>query len=68
MRNSTKLKELLQVNRCQLYINDDGIFEMIVTNNHTGNSFIATGINFTTLIAEACRDAKRSSKNNSYNF
>lgn len=58
MRNSAKLKKLLEHNTIQISLTDEGEFEALVTNNITSASTICTATNFTELINKICKDAK----------
>lgn len=58
MRNSTKLRRILENHSIEFNLNEDGNFEAIVTNIHNMSSTICVGTSFTDVMKEIMRDAK----------
>lgn len=67
MRTSTKLKKLLEHNTATFSLHD-GRFEIIVTNNYTGNSHLCTGANLSQAVERAFRDTIKASEEKDMNF
>lgn len=67
MRNSTKLKKLVQMNTLTIEWRNDR-FEIVVTNIASGNSHVCIGENFTKVMEAAYKDTLFYSKNKDLNF
>jgi ABC-type iron transport system FetAB permease component len=67
MKTSTKLKKLLQHNTATFSLNDNQ-FEIIVTNNYTGNSHLCIGANLSQAVERAFRDSIKASQRKDMNF
>jgi hypothetical protein len=58
MRTSTKLKIILQEHELRVSLNSSGMFEIVVTDNRTGDAFIAEGKSWSLAIERVFRDKK----------
>ncbi len=67
MRTSTKLKKILEYNTATFSLNE-GRFELIITNNYTGNSHFCTGANLSQVVERAFRDTMKASEEKDMNF
>jgi hypothetical protein len=59
MRTNTKIKQLLKEHTLSLSLNSSGGIDIIITNNHTGNSHLSSGASLSAATAQAFADTSK---------
>ena len=62
MRTNTKIKQLLKDHTLSLSLNSRGGIDIIVTNNHTGNSHLSSGASLSVATGRAFADTQKINK------
>ena len=62
MRTNTKIKQLLKDHTLSLSLNSSGGIDIIVTNNHTGNSHLSSGASLSVAAGRAFADTQKMNK------